>query len=66
MDSSISIHCPKCKKSTLTCNVEESTSVNGRPMLKGQCVTCNTRKSAFVKMNKKQDINNVVFESNSE
>lgn len=64
MDSTIFIHCPKCKKSTPTRNVENTMSVTGRPMLKGNCQVCDTRKSSFVKMNK--DKNHVVHESNLE
>lgn len=52
MDSEILIHCAKCRNFTRTINVEEAMAKNGRPMLKGQCEVCKTKKSTFVKMNK--------------
>ena len=64
MDSTILIYCSKCKRNTKTFNEEPAMSKTDRPMMKGQCVEWNTRKSTFVKMNKNKK-ENVIFESNS-
>lgn len=52
MDSPTLIRCAKCRKFTGTVNVESAMSINNRPMLKGQCDVCGTKKSTFVKMDK--------------
>lgn len=51
------IYCSKCQEKTKTNNVEHAMSKTNRPMLKGECAVCFTRKSTFVKMNrnKKED-----------
>lgn len=55
MDSPRMAHCAKCKTSTLTENVKYRVSKNERPMMMGQCVTCGTRKSTFLKAENKTD-----------
>lgn len=64
MDSLPLIYCAKCRKRTPTANKTDSESVTGRPMQKGECKVCGTRKSTFVRMNlnKKED---AVSESDS-
>lgn len=64
MDSEVLIHCAKCRKFTKTFNLEKATTRNNRPMLKGQCDVCKTRKSTFVKMNKNNQ-EDALFESDS-
>lgn len=46
------IHCAKCQTYTETHNLQDDVSKNGRPMLKGNCTYCGTRKSTFVKFKK--------------
>lgn len=46
----MNLYCVKCKTKTLTKDIEKSVSKNGRPMLKGICDVCGSKKSSFVKM----------------
>ncbi|GFY22438.1 uncharacterized protein TNCV_2176991 [Trichonephila clavipes] len=40
------IYCLKCKTHTDSKNVEHDTSKNGRPMMKGMCLDCGSKRSA--------------------
>lgn len=42
-------YCLKCKRKTDTLNAEQTVSKNGRPMLKGICSVCQSKKSSFLK-----------------
>lgn len=52
MDSTIFVHCPKCLRKTNTVKVSKTMSKNGRPMLRGDCAVCKTKKITFTSMNK--------------
>lgn len=43
------IYCVKCRKSTETTNILNSTAKNGRNMIQGNCKICNTKKTQFTK-----------------
>jgi len=45
----VHIYCFKCKRQTLTSNVEQVRSKNNRNMIKGSCSICGTKKNKFVK-----------------
>jgi hypothetical protein len=45
----MSIYCVKCKAKTDTKDVQNVSSANNRPMVKGICVVCGKNKSQFVK-----------------
>ena len=47
------MYCVKCKKKTKTKNERRETTTNGRPILKGNCAICNTRKNQFLSGTKK-------------
>lgn len=42
------MYCVKCKDKTPTKNLTETTSKNGRPMLRGICEVCGTKKCTFI------------------
>ncbi|GFY22231.1 uncharacterized protein TNCV_3298741 [Trichonephila clavipes] len=42
------IYCLKCKTHTDSKNVEHDTSKNGRPMMKGMCLDCGSKKCRFL------------------
>lgn len=44
------IYCPKCKRKTNTQNPERAVARNDRPMLKGVCEECGTRKSTYLRV----------------
>jgi hypothetical protein len=46
------IYCPKCQCRTPTDEWTHCTSKTNRPMVKGFCSVCHTRKSSFVKKDK--------------
>ena len=46
------MYCVKCKSKTLTNNVHNVTTKNGKPMLRGSCVLCGSTKTQFAKMTK--------------
>lgn len=46
----VDVYCVKCKSKTLTMNPEQVISRNGRPMLRGVCKVCGSKKSSFLKM----------------
>lgn len=58
----MNLYCVKCKAKTSTKDLTETTSKNGRPMLKGFCEVCGTKKSSFTKMNSggKVDIHSLI------
>lgn len=43
------IYCVKCKVKTKTKNLQETISKNNKPMLKGICDVCGSKKSTFLK-----------------
>jgi Domain of unknown function (DUF5679)/Phospholipase A2-like domain len=43
------MYCLKCKTQTETKNVQQITSKNNRPMMRGQCAVCGKIKTQFVK-----------------
>lgn len=43
------IYCLKCKKKTETLDQHNVVSKNGRPMTKGICAVCGSKKSEFIK-----------------
>lgn len=47
---SIVTYCLICKKKTGTLKVENSVTSNGRPVMKGECEKCGSRKSSFLKL----------------
>lgn len=50
----INMYCFKCKQKTETKDIRETTTINGRPIAKGICAICGTKKSVFLKHLKKQ------------
>lgn len=42
------IYCLKCKQHTETKGAHTATSKNGKPMMKGNCVECGSKKSRFL------------------
>lgn len=44
-------YCVKERKMTETLNPVQSTSSNGRPMMKGKCASCGITKVQFIKKN---------------
>jgi hypothetical protein len=50
------MYCVKCKKSTLTEDVQKVVNKNGRPMLRGICIVCRKIKTQFVKSNTGGDL----------
>lgn len=42
-------YCVKCRKKTEISNATNSTSKNGRKMVKGNCPTCSTKICSFSK-----------------
>ena len=46
------LYCVKCKSKTETTDIQNATSKNGRPMLRGKCAICGTTKTQFVKSSK--------------
>lgn len=56
------IYCLRCKQHTETINQMSTVSKNNRPMIKGNCKVCNTKKSSFVKSTKggKVDIHSLI------
>lgn len=44
------MYCLKCKKKTHTKNIERVKAKNGKPMLKGICDVCGSKKSTFLAM----------------
>ncbi|GFQ77181.1 hypothetical protein TNCT_638481 [Trichonephila clavata] len=47
------LYCPKCQMRTETLNTKAVVSKKNQPMMQGNCVKCQTKKSGFVK--RKQD-----------
>ena len=46
------IYCIKCKKKTLTLDLTESVNKNNRPILKGICEICGSKKNQFASKSK--------------
>ena len=46
------IYCVRCKKKTPTLNIFESVTKNNRPILKGICENCKTKKNRFISKSK--------------
>ena len=46
------IYCMKCKRKTQTLNLIESVTKNNRPILKGTCEICKTKKNQFISKSK--------------
>lgn len=64
MDTTVFVHCGKCKEKTETSDIEMSMTKTGRPILKGVCRICGSRKNTFVKMNgHNQECKDDLFES---
>ena len=42
-------YCVKCKSKKWMSNANETTSKNGRKMIKGNCSTCDTKMNKFIK-----------------
>lgn len=47
------IYCLRCKDKTATKNIKEAVSKKGQPMLKGNCIICNSKKSKYIKKKRK-------------
>lgn len=43
------IYCVKCKEKTATKNPKQDVTKNGRPILKGTCAVCGSKKNSFLK-----------------
>ena len=43
------MYCLKCRRVTETENITTAKSKNGRPMRRGQCITCGKTETQFVK-----------------
>ena len=61
------MYCVKCKKTTVTSDVQVVDSRNGRKMKRGTCVICGTTKTQFIKAQEggsllNKVINNLPFE----
>ena len=48
----MNIYCVKCKKKTPTLNLIESVTKNNRPILKGTCDICGTKRNQFTSKSK--------------
>ena len=57
----MNIYCIKCKIKTNTANIERSTDIKNRNIIKGTCEICNSKKSQFEKI----DSNGVVEKWNN-
>lgn len=44
------IYCLKCKQETETNNLEETVTKNNKPIMKGICTECGSKKNRFLKM----------------
>ncbi|GBM31765.1 hypothetical protein AVEN_56878-1 [Araneus ventricosus] len=44
----LSIYCLKCKKKTETKDMKETATKNNRPILKGICINCGSKKNRFL------------------
>ena len=49
LHTKLHIYCLKCKRQTLTNNIEQVRTKNNRNMIKGICAICGVRKNKFVK-----------------
>src|SRR5277367_3097137 len=47
----MNIYCIKCKNKTNTLNIERSTDIKNRNIIKGICEICNSKKSQYEKVN---------------
>jgi len=52
------MYCVKCKKMTKTAEMKSVVCKNKRPMIKGKCATCGSKKTRFVKVQKGGDLVN--------
>ena len=50
METTSFIYCVKCKKKTMTVNIETVKTINNRMRIKGNCVICQCKKSQFMKL----------------
>ena len=50
------IYCLKCKSKTQTLNLIESVTKNNKPILKGTCEICRSKKNKFIKLKVGGDI----------
>lgn len=50
------IYCSKCQTRTETQDVRIEYTRTNRPMKKGQCAVCGTRKNTFIKMQEIKDV----------
>ena len=50
------IYCMKCKSKTKTNNVRLEQTKNGKPILKGICASCGSKKAQFIKKKFKDQV----------
>ena len=60
----MNIYCIKCKNQTNTANIERSTDIKNRNIIKGICEICNSKESQFEKANiiyNEEKLNNIYY-----
>ena len=60
----MNIYCIKCKNKTNTLNIERSTDIKNRNIIKGICEICNSKKSQYEKIDiiqNEEKLNNIYY-----
>ena len=60
----VAIYCIKCKNKTNTANIERSTDIKNRNIIKGICEICNSKKFQYEKIhiiNNEEKLNHIYY-----